>query len=150
MPTHEQLLAEFVAKAPHGCVISDVDGRFLMVNKAFADILEESVDAIVGSNYADFTPKEYRGKDAAQIKDLIANKYYDWFTKKYFFRHKDGFVKVKLCLALIEIDGKEVIWSLVQRTRDAFEVDLARDELPEKQLSRDPLSQVKERPSGSG
>lgn len=148
VPTPKELMQVFVESAPHGCVIADTDGKFLMVNKAFADILDEPVDDIIGSNYADFTPIQYRVQDAMQMEHLMKYRYCDWFNKKYMLRKKEDFVKVRLCLALIERDGALLIWSLVRKWIDSFNTPLERDnDLPPDQLSRDPLSKVKSQQS---
>jgi PAS domain S-box-containing protein len=150
-PKIEQLYRAFVDQALYGCVIADWKGKFVMVNQKFADILERTVEETLGLPYEAFTPKEYIESDARVMAAFADRGYYDWSFKHYILPGDRRFVRVRLCLARIVIDDVPYIWSLVEKVAGRqIMSSLDRDEVPEQDLSDEPLSRVKEPQKGDG
>lgn len=109
-----QLYYTFFEQSPIGFVISDMDGKFILVNQAYADIHGRTVEETLRLNYKDFTPRFYQDEDAEQIAALKQNGHFGPFEKEYV--RKDGsLVRVWLSLHLVKIASQEYIWSIVEQ-----------------------------------
>ena len=111
------MYSAFFEKADVGFVISDMDGKFLLVNEAFARVLNRGVRETLLINYRTITPEAYADEDAEQMKILFKNKSFGPFDKQYI--RKDGsLVSVRVMLKLIPLRDKECIWASVEKVSD--------------------------------
>src|SRR5262249_17918233 len=65
-----EMCSAFFEQAETGFAISDMDGRLLLVNEAYARILDRTVADTLRLNYKDITPRNYAKEDAEQIRIL--------------------------------------------------------------------------------
>jgi acetylserotonin O-methyltransferase len=103
----------FFEQADMGFVIADMDGRFLLVNEAFARILDRTVADTLRLNYKDITPRNYAKEDAEQIRILGLKKTVRPFVKQY-IRKSGSLATVRVTLKIIEFRGKDHIWASVE------------------------------------
>lgn len=108
-----QMYYAFFENTRIGCVLAEMDGRFVLVNKAYADILGLSVNKTLGRSYEEFTPKEYLAADKKQMQELRNTGRAGPFDKEY-FRVDMTLVPVRVTLELINVDGRDYIWALVE------------------------------------
>jgi acetylserotonin N-methyltransferase len=111
-------LAElFFKNASVGFAIADMEGDFIQVNEAFADIVGWPVDDVMQMNYKEFTRDIYAAEDQRQMENLRLNRSFGPFEKQYV--HRDGhYVLVQVTLKMMEVNHQDCIWALVQRLRD--------------------------------
>jgi acetylserotonin N-methyltransferase len=96
-----------------GCVLSEMNGRLVLVNKVYANIHGRSVDETLRLSYKEFTPERYQADDQRQILELLKTGRVGPFDKHY-FRKDQTLVPVRVTLELINVDGIDYIWSLVE------------------------------------
>jgi acetylserotonin O-methyltransferase len=101
-----------------GCVISNMEGEFVLVNKAYANLHGRSVEETLRLNYKKFTPAKYHDEDARQIAELRANGRVGPFDKEY-IRADGKSVPVRVTLELLLVGGHEYIWSIVEEITGA-------------------------------
>jgi acetylserotonin O-methyltransferase len=107
----------FFDSALVGFVVADMEGNFIIVNQAFADIHGRTVEETLSMNYRDLTHEGYEGEDEEQMKELNENGRVGPFEKQYF--RKDGtLVTVRVTLKIIKITGGSFIWSMVDEIAD--------------------------------
>jgi acetylserotonin N-methyltransferase len=107
----------FFEEASVGFVVADTSGRFIHVNKAFAEIVGYTVKEVLQRNYKNFTPDEYTEEDDIQMNTILGGGQLSPFEKQYL--HRNGhYVTVLVTLKLIKPKGHTLIWSLVQQLRD--------------------------------
>jgi acetylserotonin N-methyltransferase len=109
-----QLLYTFFEQSPIGFVISDMDGKFMLVNQAYADIHGRTVEETLQLNYKEFTPKAYYDEDECQIAALKKNGHVGPFEKEY-IRRDGSLVRIWLSLHLVKIENRPYIWSIVEQ-----------------------------------
>jgi diguanylate cyclase (GGDEF)-like protein/PAS domain S-box-containing protein len=98
-----------------GFAVNDIStGRFIRVNPAFCDIVGYTADELCKMTYWDLTPAEYTTNEHQQLQDMKHGHAYGPYEKEYI--HKDGhLVPVLLSgVALKNISGPEIVWSVVQ------------------------------------
>ena len=112
-----QRYCAFVENTRIGCVITDMDGNFLLVNRAFSEIHGHTVQQTLEMNYKHLTPKGYETDDRIQIAELQRKRRFGPFDKEYL--HADGtLVAVRVTLELIKVDGKDCLWAIVEKIGD--------------------------------
>ena len=91
-----------------------IDGKFVTVNLAYAQIVGRKVDDTLKLNYwDDVVVEEDVADEKDQIKVLKAGERYGPVEKEY--RHKDGYyVPVRLSALIIEKEGEYYAWSYVE------------------------------------
>jgi two-component system, sensor histidine kinase and response regulator len=110
----EEKLRSLFEQSPLGISLCRMDGTFLQVNQAFADIIGYQVEACLALTYWTITPADYRDHEEAQLKMLIDTGRYGPFQKEYI--RKDGRrVAVLLNGVLIrDLNGSQLIWSFIE------------------------------------
>lgn len=111
-----QMYSAFFDDARIGCVISDMEGRFVLVNKAYADIHGRTVEETLRLSYKQFTPIQYQEEDAQQIAELREKGWIGPFDKEYIAKDKK-LVPVRITLQLIKVKDVDYIWSIVERIK---------------------------------
>jgi PAS domain S-box-containing protein len=112
-PSREEIYREFFEQALYGCVISRMDGKFVLVNQAFADILGLTIEETLKLTYKNVTPIEYTEPDRKEIEELVRTGQCGPFEKTY-IRKDESLVRIRLTLKLVEIGMREYIWSIVE------------------------------------
>jgi PAS domain S-box-containing protein len=110
----ESLIRQLFERSPIGLNLCRMDGLWLESNPAFLDIIgytQEEADG--GLTYWQLTPRRYDADEAEQLAKLRASKRYGPYEKE--FVRKDGrLVPVRLNGFIVERDGAEFIWSLIE------------------------------------
>ncbi len=100
-------------QSPIGLALTQIDGKLVDVNQAYADIIGRTVDEAFNLTYWDITPEKYALQEQEQLTALKAAGEYGPYEKEYI--HKDGhLVPVRLQGLLIERKGEKYIWSSVE------------------------------------
>jgi PAS domain S-box-containing protein len=103
----------FFGMSPLGCALSDMSGRFLRVNQAFADLVGHSMTDILRLSHGHITPKQFANEDSIQLQRLSEQGAFGPYEKE--FLHRDGFlVPVRLSGWLVESDGQNFILAVAQ------------------------------------
>jgi PAS domain S-box-containing protein len=113
---------------PIGLALCGMDGMFVDVNHAFANILGRTVEETVGLSYWEITPERYADQERMQLESLKSAGHYGPYEKEYF--HKDGrLVPVRLQGRVIERDNVPLIWSSVEdiTARKLVEAEMQRE-----------------------
>lgn len=114
-----------------GIALTDMRGRFVEFNSAFAKLCGYSPQELKALDYHVLTPAEYTETDARQLEELEKTGHYGPYRKRY--RRKDQtLVDVELNGQLIEAaSGERFVWSIVldisEQLRYEDELHAARD-----------------------
>ena len=74
---------------PVGLALCQMDGKFILVNGAFADIVGRDKEKLIGMTYWEITPKRFHDKGEQEHLDkLNENESYGPYKKKY--EHANG------------------------------------------------------------
>jgi PAS domain S-box-containing protein len=110
----ESLVHSLFEQSPIGVNLCRMDGLWLESNQAFLDIIgytKEEADG--GLTYWQLTPRKYDVEEEKQLASLRANHRYGPYEKE--FVRKDGrLVPVRLNGFIVEREGEQLIWSLVE------------------------------------
>lgn len=122
--------------SPIGLVLCNMDGSFVDINLAYANIIGRNIEETMQLSYWDITPVEFKDEEEKQLESLKVMGKYGPYEKEYI--HKDGCrVPVSLLGQIIERDGKKYIWSSVedisQRISNKEELELSASRLNEAQ-----------------
>jgi PAS domain S-box-containing protein len=109
----DDLCRAFFEQVPIGFVVARFDGRFLLVNEAFAAIHGHTVDETLKLRYQNITPSKYEDADREQMSQLKIKGYVPPFDKQY-IRKDESLVPIRLMLGTLSIDGEDCVWSLVE------------------------------------
>lgn len=100
-------------KSQIGLALTDIDGRLLDVNPAFAQLTGYTQDELSQLTYWDITPDKYKEQEEIQLDSLKKNGSFGPYEKEYI--HKDGhFFNVRLSGSLLHINDEYLIWSSVE------------------------------------
>jgi len=92
-----------------GLALTRLDGSFVDVNAAYADMLGYSTDELMMMNKWDITPLKYEKAEERQQQELEKTGRYHLYEKEYC--HKDGhLVPARLSALLITLKGETYIW----------------------------------------
>ncbi len=109
--------------SPIGLVLCKMDGTFVDVNQAFANIIGRTVEETLKLNYKDITQAKYEAQDAEQVKNIIEKGHYGYYEKEYI--HSDGhLVPVLLQGLVLERDGEQFTWSTVEDITERKKAEL--------------------------
>lgn len=110
----ESLIRDLFEKSPVGLNLCRMDGLWLESNPAFLRIIGYSrEEADGGLTYWQLTPRKYDADEKRQLELLRQVKHYGPYEKE--FIRKDGtLVPVRLNGFIVERDGEEFIWSLIE------------------------------------
>ncbi len=111
---HEAAFRDLFASSPLGLNLCRMDGLWLHSNEAFLRIIGYSAaEADGGLTYWQLTPRKYDADEAVQLERLRTTRRYGPYEKE--FIRKDGsLVPVRLHGFLIERDGEDLIWSVIE------------------------------------
>jgi PAS domain S-box-containing protein len=99
--------------SPVGLALARMDGTLVDINPAFAAIAGRSVEDTLGMNLRDITHEDYFDREQIRLDSLKTTGSYGPYEKEYL--HRDGHsVPVRLSGRLIERDGEQLIWSVVE------------------------------------
>src|SRR5688572_29147163 len=106
---------ELFERAPIGLALCEMDGRLKLVNQAYADILGRTTAETLKLEYWHITPIQYEPEEGKRLAELQGPRGSYGPYEKYYI-HKDGsLVPVRLNGRVIELGGKQWIWSSVER-----------------------------------
>ncbi len=109
----EQYIRMLFEQSPIGLALSDMDGKLVDVNPAYARIIGYSVRQAKKLTYWDVTPKKYMQQEKKQLENLKKTGRYGPFEKEYICKSGER-VWVRLSGRIIERQGKPYIWSSVE------------------------------------
>ena len=90
-----------------------MDGSFLTVNSAYANIIGYSIEETLKLTYWDVTPRKYAADEDQQLEQLAKTGQYGPYEKEYY--HRDGhLVPVRLNGMIFFRDNQKLIWSSVE------------------------------------
>lgn len=96
-----------------GLALTDMEGKMLDVNPAFATMLGYSIKEMLKLSYWDITPDIYQSEEKKQLQSLSNSGKYGPYEKEY--RHKQGhLLHVRLSGSLVRESGKNYIWSSIE------------------------------------
>ncbi len=103
---------------PLGLVLSDMEGRFLESNGAYAAILGYAIEELRHLTYWDLTPREYEPQEQEMLRQMKERRAYGPYEKEY--RRKDGSrVPVRLNGVVVRSSaGEDQIWSVIEDITD--------------------------------
>jgi len=119
----ESLIRQLFERSPLGLNLCTLDGVWIESNPAFLDLIGYSrEEADGGLTYWQLTPRSYDAQEAVQLESLRATRRYGPYEKE--FVRKDGtLVPVRLHGFIVERDGVEYIWSLIEDLRGERELE---------------------------
>lgn len=98
---------------PVGLALSNMDGKLVDINPAYANIIGRGMEETKNLSYWDITPKEYDEAELEELEKLAKKGHYGPFEKEYL--HLDGHrVPVRLYGRIITIKGENYIWSSIE------------------------------------
>ncbi|MCP4338000.1 MAG: PAS domain S-box protein [Desulfobulbaceae bacterium] len=104
---------ELFDQSPLGLALCTMDGQFVSVNPAYAQIIGYSVDETLKLTYSEITPEKYSANEQIQLEQLRINGRFEPYEKEYM--HKDGhLVPVRHNGMVVTRDNMELIWSSVE------------------------------------
>ena len=116
--------------SPIGIALNDFEtGRFMDLNHALVAPSGYTAEEFVELSYWDVTPKEYLPEEEKALADLSKTGRYGPFEKEYI--RKDGSrypVRLQGMLSE-EMDGRKVIWSLVEDISERKKLERMKDQL---------------------
>ena len=122
----EQYNRTLFESASIGLAVCRMDGSFVDVNQACANIIGRSIKETMGLTYWQVTPIDYAVQEQRQLESLNTTKHYGPYEKEYL--HKDGHrVPVRLSGNLIERSGETFIWSSIEDISDEVELNVFAD-----------------------
>ena len=96
-----------------GLAVSSLDGKYVYINPALANMLGYSIEELKTRSYWDVTPRQYAHDERLQLESLNKTGHYGPYEKEYI--HKDGHhIPVRLQGILIEHNDETFIWSSVE------------------------------------
>lgn len=115
--------------SPIGIALNDLEtGQFIDLNQALIEPTGYTREEFVQLSYWDVTPKKYLPEEEVALADLLATGRYGPFEKEYI--RKDGSrypVRLQGMLSK-ELDGRQVIWSLVEDISERKKLDQMKDQ----------------------
>lgn len=115
--------------SPIGIALNDFEnGQFIDLNDALLAPTGYTREEFITLNYWDVTPKEYQAEEQKALKSLTSTGRYGPFEKEYI--RKDGSrypVRLQGMLSE-EIDGRQVIWSLIEDITERRRLDKMKDQ----------------------
>lgn len=108
---HAQANAVLVDQAAVGMVLTDANGRWLRLNKAYAEMLGYSVDELMDMGFMDVTHPADRGKDKRAIAQLKAGKTERYSLEKRYVRRDGSHFWVRVHISGVFEDGVLIYWA---------------------------------------
>jgi PAS domain S-box-containing protein len=96
-----------------GLTLNRIDGSFVDVNQAFANIVGYSIEDLLKIKCSDITPEIYKDWMRSLLDSLIDRESFGPVEIKYI--HKNGdLIPVQLIGSIIEIKGEKFVWSSIE------------------------------------
>ena len=117
--------------SPVGIAMNDLHtGQFLELNRAIHEPAGYTLEEFQQLSYWEVTPKDYLAAEQAQLESLRTTGRYGPYEKEYI--HKDGSRYPVLLngFKTQDVDGREVIWSIIQ---DISQIKQAQQALAERE-----------------
>ncbi len=109
LTTFEDLLST----SPLSFALCDMNGTFLRVNQAFADLIGRRKSEVLGLSYFNIVPKEFEHQEAIKLRKLSEQGAFGPYEEA--FLHQEGFrVPVSVSCWVVESDGQKLILSVAQ------------------------------------
>jgi PAS domain S-box-containing protein len=109
LTTFEDLLST----SPLSFALCDMNGTFLRVNQAFADLIGRRKSEVLGLSYFNIVPKELEHQEAIKLRKLSERGSIGPYEEA--FLHKKGFrVPVSVSCWVVDSDGQKFILSVAQ------------------------------------
>lgn len=110
---------------PVGIALNDfITGRYLDFNDALYKHTGYTKEEFRKLTYWDVTPPEYETKEAEQLKSLRETGYYGPYEKEYFRKDGSRYAVLLTGVKLIDSNGREVIWSVIQDITERKEIEM--------------------------
>jgi len=125
--SEEKLLGLF-GMSPLGIALTDMNGRYIEFNDAFANICGYTKEELNNLDYWELTPEKYAKDEERQLKSLEQTGRYGPYEKEY--RQKSGnLIPINLNGMLVTgADGNSYIWSLVEDITERKKANLEREQ----------------------
>ncbi len=124
----EQYNRMLFEQSPTGLALTDMQGRLLDANPAFAEIIGYTVEQVKELTDRDITPAKYEQQEQQQLQRLKQHGRYGPYDKEY--RHRNGqLIPVRLSGLIIERDGEPFIWSSIENIQQQKESEKLRARL---------------------
>jgi PAS domain S-box-containing protein len=103
----------FFRKSPLACALCDMEGRFLRVNQAFADLIGQRLSEVLRLSHWQITPKEFEREETVQLQKLSEQGAFGPYDKALL--HREGFlVPVSTWSWLVKSGGQDFILSVAE------------------------------------
>ncbi|MHB8896893.1 MAG: PAS domain S-box protein [Candidatus Geothermincolia bacterium] len=126
----ESQLRNMFDTAQDGVIVIDATGRFVDVNRSFANMVGYSTDELAGLTFLDITPQEYALHDEKAAKQILEGGYFNEYEKE-FVRKDGGRTNVVLSGGIIGDRTEGPPWRVF-----AFVKDITRRKRAEEELQR--------------
>lgn len=105
----EAMFAEAFENAPVGKAMVGLDGKVIRTNRAFATMLDRTVEDMVGVSIASITHPDDIERDLHELRALIRNKRDGYQIEKRYLRRDGASFQAKVTVAAVRDDRGEVI-----------------------------------------
>jgi len=121
--------------SPLGIALNDMEtGLFLQVNEAFLRATGYSAEELPGLGYRDLTPGEYSKADQEQVEHVLRTGRYGPYEKPYLRRDGSRSVALFSGILVTGLDGRKLIWSIVQDISERKRQEQARLDLQRRRM----------------
>jgi PAS domain S-box-containing protein len=114
--------------APIGMAMTAADGHFLLINRAFCDMLGYSREELQAKNFQSITHPDDLAASVVNVKKVIAGEIESFQIEKRYL-HKDGHVVWAITSASVVRDVQGKPWYLFAQVQDITERKRAQEEL---------------------
>jgi PAS domain S-box-containing protein len=103
----------FFRKSPLGCALCDMEGKFLRVNQAFADLIGLRLSEVLRLSDWQITPADFKREEVVRLQELTAKGAFGPYDKQLL--HREGFlVSVSTWSWLVKSGGQDFILSVAE------------------------------------
>lgn len=118
LASQAQLFRDIFNASPIGIVVETTDGRPVLVNPAFCNLLGFTEEEIRSKHCVDFSPKEDAEKDWALFQRLKAGEINSYQLDKRYFRKDGSCVWGRLSLSLLDNSACPLVIAMVEEITD--------------------------------
>jgi PAS domain S-box-containing protein/diguanylate cyclase (GGDEF)-like protein len=130
-------------RAPVGTGLLDLDGRWLLVNRALCEITGYTAEELLGTRMEGIVHPDDAGRDAAQMKQLLAGEIRAYHAEKRYFDAAGETVSVILSMSLVRDRGGAPL-HLIAQLQDISDRKRLEDDL-RALADHDPVTGVRSR-----
>lgn len=119
----EEKLRAMFEMSPFGMALRHLNGRYVEVNPAFAEMIGYSAEELTELSHLDITPPQFQDEDIRRLDILSLHRRAGPYVKEY--RHRDGhMIPVSLNGMLITgSDGETYVWTLIENISERLEAE---------------------------